>query len=160
MLTASSADGPDFKTRSPMQHTSLNAISIPHTHISPKISQESTTTPKPLTADRLHALLQMQRTDPSCKCISKCQLNGKAPHHEFDTCTHMKGLLYKHVTDSGKQFLALVIPKSWKYTVLVEVHDKLGHQGNSHTYCLIKKQYYWKGMNKDIRKYIANCILC
>ena len=62
--------------------------------------------------------------------------------------------------DSGKQFLALVIPKSWKYTVLVEAHDKLGHQGNSCTYCLIKRQYYWKGMNKDIRKYIANCILC
>ena len=44
--------------------------------------------------------------------------------------------------------------------VLVEAHDKLGHQGNSCTYCLIKRQYYWKGMNKDIRKYIGNCILC
>ena len=72
----------------------------------------------------------------------------------------MKGLLYKHITDSGKQFLALVIPESWKYTVLVEAHDKLGHQGNSHMYCLIKRQYYWKEMNKDIRKYIANCVLC
>ena len=72
----------------------------------------------------------------------------------------MKGLLYKYIMDSGKQFFALVILKSWKYTVLVEAHDKLGHQGNSHTYCLIKRQYYWKGMNKDIRKYIANCILC
>ena len=131
-----------------------------HTPISPRISQESTTTPKPLTADRLDALLQMQRTDPFCKCISKCLLNGKAPYHEFDTSTHVKGVLYKHVTDSGNQFLALVIPKSWKYTVLVETHDKLGHQGNSHMYCLIKRQYYWKGMNKDIRKYIANCILC
>ena len=47
-----------------------------------------------------------------------------------------------------------------KFTILVEAHDKLGHQGNSRTYCLIKHQYYWKGMNKDIRKYIANCILC
>ena len=62
--------------------------------------------------------------------------------------------------DSGKQFLALIIPKSWKYTVLVEAHNKLGDQGNSHTYCLIKRQYYWKGMSEDIRKYIANCILC
>ena len=26
--------------------------------------------------------------------------------------------------------------------------------------CLIKHQYYWKGVNKDIRKYIANCVLC
>ena len=38
---------------------------------------------------------------------------AKAPHHEFDTFTHVKGLLYKHVMDTGKQFLALVIPKSW-----------------------------------------------
>ena len=102
----------------------------------------------------------MQCTDPFCKCISKRLLNGKAPHHESDTFTHAKGLLYKHVSDAGKQFLALVIPKSWKFTILVEAHDKLGHQGNNPTYCLIKCQYYWKGMNKDIRKYIANCTLC
>ena len=95
--------------------------------------------------------------DPFCKCISKRLLNGKAPHHKFDTFTHVKGLLYKHVSDVGKQFLALVIPKSWKFTILVEAHDKLGHQGNNCMYCLIKCQYYWKGMNKDIRKYIANC---
>ena len=102
----------------------------------------------------------MQNTDPFCKCISRRLLNGKAPHHEFDTFAHVKGPLYKHITDAGKKFLALVIPKSWKYTVLMEAHDKLGHQGNQCTYCLIKCQYYWKGMNKDIRKYIANCVLC
>ena len=62
--------------------------------------------------------------------------------------------------DSRQQFLALIIPKSWKYTILVEALDKLGHQGNTHTYCLIKRQYYWKAMNMDIQKYIANCTLC
>ena len=67
---------------------------------------------KPLTADRIEELLQMQRTDLFCKCISRRLLGGKAPQHEFDTFTHVKGLLYKHVMDSGKQFLALVIPKS------------------------------------------------
>ena len=160
MLTASHADGPTFNTRSHTQNTSPSTTSTPHPDISPRISQETTPLPKPLKADRLEALLQMQRTDPFCKHISKRLLNGKAPQHEFDTFTHVKGLLNKHITDSGKQFLALIIPKSWKYTVLVEAHDKLGHQGTSHTYCLIKRQYYWKGMNKDIRKYIANCILC
>ena len=44
--------------------------------------------------------------------------------------------------------------------LLVEAHDKLRHQGATHTYCLIKCQYYWKGMNKDIRKYIAQCTFC
>ena len=105
-------------------------------------------------------LLQMQKTDPFCKRISKYLSNGKVPLHETDIFTHVKGLLYKHITDSGQKFLALVIPKSWKYTVLVEVHDTLGHQGNTHTYCLIKCQYYWKGMNKNIMKYITNCTLC
>ena len=87
-------------------------------------------------------------------------LMEKAPQHETDLFTHVRGLLYKHITDSFQKFLALVIPKSWKYTVLVEAHDELGHQGNTHTYCLIKYQYYWKGMNKGIQKYIANCTLC
>ena len=160
MLTTSPADGPAFNTRSHTQHTSPSTTTNTHHDISPQISQESTTTPKPLTAERLDALLQMQRTDPFCKGISKRLLNSKAPHHEFDTFTHVKGLLYKHVIDLGKPFLALVIPKSWKYTVLVEAHDKLGYQGNSCTCCLIKRQYYWKGMNKDIQKCIANCILC
>ena len=159
MLTASFSDGPALHTRSRTQST-LDSTSALHIETAPHISQDATTTPKPIAADHLDALLQMQRTDPFCKCISRRLLNGKAPHHEFDTFTHVKGLLYKHVTDAGKKFLTLVIPKSWKYTVLVEAHDKLGHQGNSHTYCLIKCKYYWKGMNKDIQKYIANCVLC
>ena len=91
---------------------------------------------------------------------SKCLSNGKAPNNETELFTHIRGLLHKHITDYGQKFLALVIPKSWKYTVLVEAHDKLGHQGNTCTYCWIKHQYYWKCMNKDIHKYKANCALC
>ena len=53
-----------------------------------------------------------------------------------------------------------MIPKAWKSTVLEEAHDKLGHQGATQTYCLIKHQYYWKGINKDIRKYITQCAFC
>ena len=160
MLTVAHTDGPTFKTRSGTHKNSPDTTSTPLPNDFTKDFPEATSTPKPLTVDRLEALLQMQRTDPFCKHIYKHLLNSKAPQHETDTFTHIKRLLYKHVMDSGKQFLALIIPKSWKYTVLVEAHDKLGHQGKSHTYCLIKRQYYWKGMNKGIWKYIANCVLC
>ena len=71
MLTATHTDGPAFNTRSHTQNTSPDTTSIPHPDVSPQISQETTPTPKPLTADRLEALLQMQRTDLFCKCISK-----------------------------------------------------------------------------------------
>ena len=159
MLTVTHTDRPASNTRSCTRKNSPDTTSIPHPDVPPNISPDMTQTPKPLTVDRL-ALLQMQRTDPLCKCISKCLFNGKAQQLKTDVFIHVKGLLYKHIMDSGKQFLALIIPTSWKYTVLVVAHDKLGHQGNSYTYCLIKRQYYWKGMNKDIRKYIANCVLC
>ena len=39
----------------------------PHPDVSPNISSKATPIPKPLTVDRLEALLQMQRTDPFCK---------------------------------------------------------------------------------------------
>ena len=111
MLTASSNDGPAFYIRSCTQNTS-DTTSTPHPDTTPQISQEPTTTPKSLTAEHLDTLLQMQRTDPFCKCISRRLLNGKVSTHEFDTFTHVKGLLYKHILDAGKKFLALVIPKS------------------------------------------------
>ena len=64
---------------------------------------------------------------------------------------HMsEALPYKNVTNSLQKFLTLVIPKSWKYTVLVEAHDKLRHQGNTNTYCLLKCQYYWKGIKRTL----------
>ena len=117
MLTASVNDGPAFHTWS-HTHSTSDSASTPLGMPQPHISQDNNPTPKSLTDDHSDALLQMQCTDPFCKCISKRLLKGKAPHHESDTFTHVKGLLYKHVSDAGKQFLTLVIPKSWKFTVL------------------------------------------
>ena len=151
---------PAFNTRSQTQQCIASDQSTAQQHVTPDIMLTSDPTPKSLTSERLEALLQMQKTDPFCKPISKCLSNGKAPKHEMDLFIHVKGLLYKHITNSGQKFLALVIPKSWKYMVLVEANDKLGHQGNTCTCRLIKCQYYWKGMNKVIHKYIANCALC
>ena len=160
ILSVTDTDGPAFNTRSQThKHLSMDTSTL-QSDITPDVSEARDPTPKTLTADRLQALLQMQKTNPFCKRISKCLSNGKAPQHETNLFTHVRGLLYKHVTDSGQKFLALIIPKSWKHTVLVEAHDKLGHHRNTHTYCLIKCQYYWKGMNKDIRKSTANCTLC
>ena len=138
MLLVSNTDGPTFNTRSQTQQHLAPDTSTAQPSITPDITSTSDPTPKSLTVDKLEALLQMWKTDSFCKWISKCLSNGKAPKYETELFTYIRGLLYKHITDSRQKFLALVIPKSWKYTVLVEAHDKLGHQGNTHTYCLIK----------------------
>ena len=82
--------------------------------------------PTPLTANRHKALLQMQKMDPFYKCISRQLSNGKAPQHKVDLFIYVKGLLYKCIMDANQKFMALVIPKAWKYTILVKAHDKLG----------------------------------
>ena len=93
----------------------------------------------------------------SSKCISKWLSNGKAPKYEANLFIHVKGLLYKHATDSHQKFLALMIPKAWKYTVLVEAYDKLGHQGSTWTYCLIK----WLLLERNEQRYKEiHCPMC
>ena len=127
MLSVTNTNGPTYNTRSQTHQCPPLDTSTSLPDITPEVSEASDPTPKTLTSDRLQALLQMQKTDPFCKRISKCLSNRKSLQHKTGLFMHVRGLLYKHVTDLGQKFLALVIPKSWKYTVLVEAHDKLGH---------------------------------
>ena len=103
---------------------------------------------------------EMQPTDPFCKHIMKRLLNKTAPKHELDTFFIHNGLLYRYASDHSKDFCTLEIPKAWRYMILVETHDKMGHQGNNRMYSLIKRQYYWKGMAKDVKDYIQRCPAC
>ena len=111
MLTATNLDEQAFIARSQTsQHCQTPQYTGPsHTpSISTPAKSNLTTveatqdiTPKPLTADRQEGLLQMQRMNPFCKCISRRLSNGKSPQHEADLFTHIKTLLYKHVTDAN-----------------------------------------------------------
>ena len=106
LLSVTNSDGPVFNTRSQIfQQLSVDTSTV-QPDVTPEVSEVSDPTPKSLTADRLEALLQMQKTDPFCKRISKCLSNSKAPQHETDLFIHIRGLLYKHITESGQKFLA------------------------------------------------------
>ena len=101
MLTATDYNGPAFNTRSRTAQHNITEDLTPQPKadtVTPDITTFTDTpdaTPKPLTKDILHALLQMQRMHPFCKHISKHLSNGKAPKDEADLFLHVKGLLYK-----------------------------------------------------------------
>ena len=100
MLSVSNSDGPAFNTISQtLQHLAPDS-STAQPSVTPAIVSTPDPTPKSLTADRLEALLQVQKTGPFCKQIPKQLSNGKAPKHKTELFTHVKGLLYKHITDS------------------------------------------------------------
>ena len=111
MLTMTNLDWPAFNTRNQtlqqhqttkdMRPSDTPAITNPATSDLTTVKTTQYITPKPLTVNRHEALLQMHRTDQFCKHISKWLSNGKAPQHEADLFTHVKGLLYKHIMDAN-----------------------------------------------------------
>ena len=133
----------------------LNTDNTPRTEVSKKTTSNSCEDNSGDTSVK-----EMQSMDPFCKRIMKRLLNKTAPKHESDTFFIHNGLLYRYASDHSKDFCALMIPKTWRYTILVETHDKMGHQLNNRTYSLIKRQYYWKGMAKDVKDYIKRCLTC
>jgi len=57
----------------------------------------------------------------------------------------------------------LVIPEGdLRVQILRECHDDplAGHPGQNGTYRLLKRYVYWKGMKKDVEKYVRSCEAC
>ena len=70
LLSVTNSDVPAFNTRSQICQCLSTDTSTVQPDVAPEISKEPDPTPKLLSADRLEALLQMQKTDPFCKRIS------------------------------------------------------------------------------------------
>ena len=71
MLSATNLDGPAFNTRSrTTKHSSSEDTTPQMDAVEPNVTDTPSTTPKSLTADRLQAFLQVQKTNPFCKQIS------------------------------------------------------------------------------------------
>ena len=119
--------------KQPPLEMNLNKDNTPKTAVSKETTSNSCeNNPKDT------SIKEMQSTDPFCKHIMKRLLNKTAPKHELNTFFIHNGLLYRCASDYSKDFCTLVIPKAWRYTILVETHDKMGHQGINRTYSLIK----------------------
>ncbi|UYV69577.1 hypothetical protein LAZ67_6004008, partial [Cordylochernes scorpioides] len=100
-----------------------------------------------------------QRKDPKiCKLIKETERFGA----ESKGYEMLKGTLYKKNFDPlGNQHL-LVIPKHLRLELLKSLHDAptAGHLGFSKTYERVKNKYFWPGLLRDIRKYVAHCKEC
>ena len=119
--------------KQPPLETILNKDETPKTVVSKETTNNSCEDNPKNTS-----IKEMQSTDPFCKRIMKRLFNKTAPKHELNTFFIHNGLLYRYASDHSKDFCTLVIPKAWRYTILVETHDKMGCQGNNRMYSLIK----------------------
>ena len=83
------------------------------------------------------------------KLIQGKSMNDQAYHVE-------DGILRKHVTDNKQRFDAIVVLVHYTLALLRLAHDELGHNGSARTYMLLRRLYYWKGMNPIFTNMLNN----
>ena len=69
-------------------------------------------------------------------------------------------ILRHHLILNEQTFYSVVLPRMLIGHVLELAHNKLGHNGISRTYAMLKRLYYWKGMKASITKHIKNHDIC
>ncbi|UYV63976.1 hypothetical protein LAZ67_2006231, partial [Cordylochernes scorpioides] len=67
----------------------------------------------------------------------------------------------KNYDPMGREWL-LVVPRHLRPEILRNLHDypTSGHLGFTKTYDRIRKKFYWPGMYRNVRKYVAHCPDC
>ena len=65
-----------------------------------------------------------------------------------------------HLLVDGQLCYPIVLPHMMIGHVLELAHKKLGHNGISRTYAMLKRLYYWKGMKASITRQVKSCNVC
>ena len=65
--------------------------------------------------------------------------------------------LLKHKSASYEQ---LVLPKTYRMTVIKELHNNMGHLGADRVFQLAREQFYWPRMFSEIQTYVMKVCHC
>ena len=96
--------------------------------------------------------------DPFCKCLinnlKKGCLNPNDVYYlEGDT-------LETRLTEDGKHWRTIVLPKVLIEPMMFRAHNMLGHNGTTCMYSLLHQLYFWKGMKSSIAHFVCSCLPC
>jgi transposase InsO family protein len=60
----------------------------------------------------------------------------------------------------GDEVCQVVVPEGQCHSLLQAYHSKLGHQGQERTLSLLRRYFYWPGMEGTTRTYLQGCPRC
>ena len=117
--------------------------------------------------DRLLSLLDGEHY----KVISSLQDRDNFCHRilrQLCTAKHLVGhpytiendILKWRLTLNGQLYYPIVLPRMMIGHVLELAHNKLGHNGISRMYAMLKRLYFWKGMKVSVTQHVKNCAVC
>ena len=86
----------------------------------------------------------MQDRDTYCHRVHQQLRKGKISNNQLYKVEN--DTLKRHLQIGEQVFYPIVLPHMLIGHVLELAHNKLGHNGISRTYAMLKRLYYWKGM--------------
>lgn len=115
---------------------------------------------------------KLQSEDPTLKYLSGLTQRptvrqiGKFPKEVrkilrcWNKLKTIDGVWFRKAIYEDQEFMQLLLPETLKQQVLVELHDKAGHQGVDRTLGLLRQRFYWPGMTAKVERYIKECERC
>ena len=110
--------------------------------------------------------MQAQQVDPS---LDKARQNAKEGRVSRDCKVkwiEKKGLLYREYEapekEGGKTFSQLIVPSKFRQVVMKLAHESImsGHLATSRTISRILSEFFWPGMQSEIKRFCQSCDIC
>lgn len=102
-----------------------------------------------------------QELDPELRKLRKTLERPMTTESVKKRYAIVEGLLYYiENEEQDEPGMRLLIPEKYKELVLKQFHDNCAHWGIDKTFNLIKRNYHWIGLYKDVVNYVTHCVTC
>ncbi|XP_062599575.1 uncharacterized protein LOC134261133 [Saccostrea cucullata] len=108
-----------------------------------------------------------QQTDYSLQRIRQWASSGQVVDKRTATIRWfmLNGFVYREYqtkTESGKSYKQLVVPKKFREIVMKLAHESImsGHLAISRTSSRILSEFYWPGLQTDVKLFCRSCDIC
>nr|XP_034316846.1 uncharacterized protein LOC117686231 [Crassostrea gigas] len=114
-------------------------------------------------------ILQEQRNDETLKKLWSLAESGQLKHFSdggFSKMCERKQMLFREFcspkVSSGKLFRQLIVPRKYRTIVMKIAHETPmgGHLGSKKTTDRVVSEFYWPGIQSDIRRFCRSCDVC
>ena len=117
--------------------------------------------PRDASAHTAQEWIKEQLLDDECKkMVARNKLKAKTHAKARDYFRTDSGLIARKCNRGEKALI--YVPKALRKFILHRYHGLpiSGHMGVQKTSNIIRGKYYWKGMGKDVERWIKSCLVC
>ncbi|XP_075737410.1 uncharacterized protein LOC119162224 [Rhipicephalus microplus] len=110
------------------------------------------------------ALVEEQKKDLTLQAgFNRLNVEKHSKNGDRHTFFIQEGLLQRrYVSKSGEEFSQVVVPEKFRVPIMHLAHDGAmgGHQGVKKTLSKVRTEFFWPGMQADMKRFVASCDIC